>query len=318
MSRVTGIHVSGRILRLVCLEAGPDGLHLRALLEASLPLEFRSEVLRDPNARNGLVKGIEETVSSIDEDLGVVVTCLNGGLYHIQKVPLEVASAEDQRDQIDWEASQALISPRVDYIVDFYPAGRVAFWVALRREVVDLCTDIYASAGISVSLFQVEPIALFYACQMAGVWTGDPRAAILIGNPWLSFIAAKNTTLTAAETVSVDCRLPDEPFEKNGRGPRVLEQQGRFEITRQWIYGDLSPDLRRPIYEEVFFCGEQEQTLPLVRLFENETPKMRALNPLSACEVEGLKASNRQFLRHESSFSIAAGLAYRGLERDSS
>ena len=315
MSRATGIHLSDDILRLISLERVPSGYRLCALLEGRLSVPVRSAALRQPDARNRLARSIKEILGDLESDLGRVAVSLGGGLFQIQKVPLEVASEEDRKRQITWEVSQALISPPEDYHVDFYPAGRAAFWVAIRRQVIDSCTDLYTAAGISPEGFTVEPIALFHACEMARLWAPEPNAAILLAYPWLSFVAADEGLLMAAETVRVPSIPPDgEPPAKSGGG--LPDLQDVSERVRRWVYGDRTSDRRRTAYQQVYFCGDHQHTLHLIRhLRPPRSPELIPLQPFSALDTQDLPEAQRPLLSQPGAFGVAAGLAYRELEK---
>jgi Tfp pilus assembly PilM family ATPase len=313
MSKATGIHLTGHTLRLVSLERTAANCRLCALAEVRLPVPFLPAELLECGTRQRIARALEEALSGVVHDLGRVVPSLGGGLFQIQKVPLEVASEEDRRDQITWEVSQTLISPPGDYLIDFYPEGRAAFWVAVRREILDLCTDLYAEAGISLKGLEVEPMALFYACEMADLWISGRNAAILSGYPWVSFVAAEGSTLIAAETVCVNGSVPDVPVAPRDRD--LSDLQDIFEVAQRWIHGDRTLDRRRAAYDRVFFCGDQNRISGLMqRLRTPASPKLIPLQPFSACDTRHLPESQRPLLSRQSAFGIAAGLAYRGLE----
>ncbi len=313
MSKATGIHLTGRSFRLVCLQSTPSGCRLCAVAEACLPVPFQPADLLQNGARKRIAQSLKEILSDLGADLGSVVPALGGGLFQIQKIPLEVASEEDRRDQIIWEVSQALISPPGDYLIDFYPAGRAAFWVAVRRDVLDLCTDLYTEAGISPKSLEVEPMALFYACEMAGLWKPGRNAAILFEYPWLSFVAAEDGLLVAAEIVCVNG--PSSPAPAALEDGDLSDLEDSIEVARRWIYGDRTLDRRRTAYNRVFFSGDGDRARHLIRqLRAPASPQLVPFQPFSACDTRHLPQAQRPLLFRQSAFGIAAGLAYRGLK----
>lgn len=316
MSRSIGIHLSDDTLRLVCLEGGPGGCALRALSEARLPLPFRPAVVRRATDRRRLADGIGPALAGMEAGSGELHVALGGGFYHLQKVPLEVASQEDRRDQIAWEASQTLIGPASDYLVDYHPAGRSAFWVAVHREAFDLCSDLFARLGVAVDSFEVEPMGLFYACRLTQRWADGRNAAVLLGSVWLSFVSTDGGLLTGAETAYVDGQSVSAAAGPSDPDPDLAREEA-FETVRRWIYGDRAPDRRQTAYSQVFFSGEQKQTLNLIRRLQSPaSPELAALQPFAACNTSALPEPQRPLLARQCAFGVAAGLAYRALEKE--
>ncbi len=190
MNTATGIHISGDSLRVVCVEKSGDAYCLKGLLTERVSASWSLGEVPEP-----FVKALRAALDRLPEPLGALSFALSDGLYHIQKVPLEVASEEDRREQIAWEASQALISPVDEFEIDFMPAGRAAFWTAIRKDIIRahaaLCeTRIHLIAA---------PLALFYAGRIAGIWQSGSRVALRRDSANSFCIAVKNGVLTAVD-----------------------------------------------------------------------------------------------------------------------
>ena len=108
MSRATGIHISGNTLRVVHLEKLDHAYCLRGLIDQRVSAAFDFDPEKE--VPKSFVEELGQALESLPKPIGTLSFCLSGGLYHMQKVPLEVAGKEDRREQILWEASQALIS----------------------------------------------------------------------------------------------------------------------------------------------------------------------------------------------------------------
>ena len=308
--RATGIHILGNILRVLTLEKGTPKNGLIAIDEVRLPAAFTSEGLAaDPEGRNRCSEHLKHALGTRDTDPGSVVASLGGGFYQIQKVPLEVAAEEDRKEQMVWEAAQALISPVQEYRIAFYPAGRVAFWVAIRHTVIDIHTELYASAGLEPEIFLVDPMALFCACEMTGLWATGQNAAILLGDPWATFVAADDGILTAAETV----RTSDAMSLSQGvarLGSSILQER-----VRHWVFGDLAPDRRRTTYKTVYLSGNQTCLRQVFgSLAAAASPQLTPLQPFENLDTDPLAEAQRSLLDQSSAFGIAAGLASWKLE----
>ncbi|MDP6039286.1 MAG: hypothetical protein QGG64_12105, partial [Candidatus Latescibacteria bacterium] len=196
MSITTGIQIAGNSLRLVCIEEKKKTCSLLGLAEWPLPDAITSTLDSDTLSRE-----LDRALKRLPMPADKLAFSLPGGLYHIQKIPLEVASEDDRRDQITWEASQALIAPPEDYVIDFVPAGRVAFWTAVRKQVIDLLIMASETIGDLTTHITIEPIALFHAGLQADTCGPGRQTVIHLDSPWSSFVAVENGILIAAETV---------------------------------------------------------------------------------------------------------------------
>ena len=194
MSTATGIHISDNTLRVVCLEKLGQVYHLKGLLtqRVSVSCDFDSAV-PEP-----FVEALREACDRLPKPLGTLSFSLSD--YHIQKVPLEVASAEDRREQVLWEASQALISPLDDFEIDFVAAGRAAFWIAIRKEVIGTYEALCHALGQTRAHLTASPFALFHAGLIARVWQPGPQLSVHRDSAGSFCISVENGVLTAVGT----------------------------------------------------------------------------------------------------------------------
>ncbi|MFT5367165.1 MAG: hypothetical protein ACI8V2_002123 [Candidatus Latescibacterota bacterium] len=229
MKQITSLHLSNSQLRVLVISTKPEGLSLDVCKSFALPSQ--------PPDLNEL-----ELSKHIPKTSSTVVITLGGGLFHIQRVPLEVASESDRKAQINWEASQVLIDSIDHYAIDFHPAGRIAFWTAIRKEITQTYTEYFTDLGFDTVTFMPEPLALYALCKHKQ--THNNQGAIWLGKEWGSFVAQTNNALTTAETVF----LHNQPHNESRNVAQI----------KQWIQGDLSAERRRPVFDHVLLCGETE------------------------------------------------------------
>ena len=314
MMRATGIHFSGRSVRVATLETGHSGYRLIAVAEARIPVPFGAASLEDPGVRRRFGDVLRETFSGIEGDLGAVVASLGGGLYHIRKVLLEVASQDDRREQIAWEVAQALISPAEEYLVRYYAAKRAAVWVAVRRQSVELVADLFTGSGVSPDAFGVEPMAMARACELSGVWGSGRCAAVWIDPPWVSLATGEDGLLVAAETVHVGQSEPGGAGSDYGVG--AGDRRDLRELVESWVHGNGALDQRRAAHDRVFICGSDKDQVQMMQGIQSSGgPKLSHLRPFSSCDTRILPEAQHQLLRRQDAFCIAAGLASLGLGR---
>ncbi len=199
MSTATGIHISGNTLRVVHLEKLDNVYYLRGLINQRVSEAF--DFNPEKEVSKSFVEELGQALESLPKPIGTLSFCLSGGLYHIQKIPLEVAGEEDRREQIFWEASQALISPVDNSVIDFIAVGRVAFWTAVRNGVIDAYETLCSALGETHLHLSVAPLALFCAGLPARLWEEAGRQMAIHCDPSGAFyISVENGILIGVET----------------------------------------------------------------------------------------------------------------------
>jgi hypothetical protein len=280
MKQLTSLHLSNDHLRILKLSSlrnswSFDGCHIVNIPNVShLPnLDQLDMTAYLPNAS------------------GSLVITLGGGLFHIQRVPLEVASETDRIAQIHWEASQVLIDPIEHYVIDFLPSGRVAFWTAIRKEITETYSEYFLNLGFDTISFVPEPLALLGLCKYNS--THQNHGAIWLGQKWGSFVAQNNEVLTTIETVHL--------YNKAHNDPRILSQ------IKHWIQGDLNAERRRPTFDHVLLCGE---THPIATLSESlsefKTPRIVPFNLSDHLQNVAIEGDAKQ---EAHTFALALGAA---------
>jgi hypothetical protein len=297
MSITTGIQISKNNLRLVCLENKKNTYHLLGLVERHLSDTSITPSILDADT---LCKELGQALKNLPAPLDKLAFSLPGGLYHIQKIPLEVASEDDRRDQIAWEASQALIAPPKDYVIDFVPAGRVAFWTAVRKRIIDLLTTVSETIGARATHITIEPIALFHAGLQANAWGPGRQTVVHLDSPWSSFVSVENGTLIAAETVRA-----------NDTATQLSSSQ--IQRIRQWVSGDLAGSPRRPQYRQVYLSG---QAVDISAADINLSPEIAPTEYPAFAGLETNQLPEQTDQDHPGKYAIAVGAAIHSLSQN--
>ena len=255
MSRATGIHISGNTLRVVHLEKLDHAYCLRGLIEQRVSEAFDFDPKKE--VPKSFVEKLGQALESLPKPLGTLSFCLSGGLYHMQKVPLEVAGKEDRREQILWEASQALISPVDDSEIDFIAVGRVAFWTAVRNGVIDAHETLCSALGETHLHLSVAPLSLFCAGLPARVWDAGRKMAIHSDSDGSFYVSVENGILTGVETAIPDSSSLQRWFS--------LASSAHRPCKRVYLSGDISaidPPADLSLAEYPIFLGIDTAQLP--------------------------------------------------------
>ena len=273
MSTATGIHISGNTLCLAHLEKLDNAYYLRGLINQRVSEAFDFDPKKE--VPESFVEELRQALESLPKPLGTLSFSLSGGLYHIQKVPLEVVGEEDRREQILWEASQALISPVDNSAIDFIPIGRVAFWTAVRNGVIEAHETLCSVLGGNRMHLCVAPLALFCVGLPARVWESGRQMAVHIDPDGSFYISVENGILIGVETA----------------GPDVSNLQ-------RWLSLASSP--HRPC-KRVYLSGDIPPLEPPADLSLVAHPIFRGINTAK------LPARDRAKLGHASRFALALG-----------
>ena len=255
MSTATGIHISGNTLRVAHLEKLDNAYYLRGLINQRVSEAFDFDPEKE--IPESFVEELGQALEIFSKPLGTLSFCLSGGLYHIQKVPLEVAGKEDLREQILWEASQALISPIDNSAIDFIPVGRVAFWTAVRNGVIDAHEALCSALGETHLHLSVAPLALFCAGLPARVWEAGRKMAIHSEPDGAFYVSAENSILTGVETAIPDSSSLQRWFS--------LASSPHRPCKRVYLSGDIpsiDPPADLSLAEYPIFLGIDTAQLP--------------------------------------------------------
>ncbi|MDE2889625.1 MAG: hypothetical protein OXR72_15565 [Gemmatimonadota bacterium] len=315
MTRATGIQIAGDLLRLACLERAPAGYRLCALFESRLITPLLPHWPVQPRVMQCVSEGLRHAFSQVQGVPGTVVISLGGGFFHLQKTPLELASPDDRQEHVAWEAAQTLVDPIERYAVSYLAVGRTAFWTAIRKEVIEFCSELLSSLFVRKFRLEAEPIGLFYACLLAKCRSGS-SAVFMGGHPWLYFAATESGVLVSAEAAWLENTRPEE-----GSPPETLRRCTNAEesdvILRRWLNRRHGTDGSMSGFDRILLCGEDQQITTLSQRIDAACGQgFETLLPFSNCTTEALQESQRRFLVNQSTFSVAAGLAYMNLAKE--
>ena len=304
---------------MASLERTRTGYRLCTLFESRLTSPLLPRWPVPAQVRQCIGERLRRGFDELKDGPGFVLISPGGGFFHLQKTPLEQASAGDRLEHITWEAAQTLVDPVDRYVVDYVASGRTAFWFAVREEVFEFWSELLVPIGVEQFRLEAEPMGLYHACLLVENEIGSRIAGIMVDHPWIYFVAAESNFLIAAEAACLD--LPDKDNGLAGIHTHAKTYAGKTEAAiRRWLGGGPDAHRRRSGgFRRVLLCGEKAQiaTLP-GHPGAAQVPKLETLAPFSKCTTETLPDPQRHFLVSQSAFSIAGGLARMALEKEKS
>ena len=314
-----GLHLGERTLSAVEVRAEGGRRVLRRVGRVSLPMELTLDALLSEAAQTtvaGLLRGLFETAGI---DGRAVCVSVGGNFSVVKRVPLEVASEAERREQIIWEAGQYLVDPVSEYAVDYHAFGRAAFLVAVRKQTVHACTAVCERAGLGVKRLEVDPLCLFFSALASFEPEAEERAdrggaAVHFGGRWASCISTSGMDLTAVELVRLD---------RGGRRLRAGADEDRAEgleaaarALGRRMAGGLVPERRnRPAgRRRVLLSGDCRTAESVNRWWEEiDTLAVALMDPFSQVDSGALPDDQRPLLDQRTVFAVSAGAAYKNL-----
>lgn len=321
--RATGIHIGDDALNVVELSSSArEGTRLEGLVRLDLDAWPLSARLSRDDVCAQLLETLKRSVRDHDLHFPSPFVALDPSLVSVKRRALIPGSADDNREQLKWEAAQFLSDDLNRYLVDFLLTRRFGFVVAVRRLAVERLRSLCEEAGISKPRFDAVPFALCNALECSGVdlQTGVDLV-IDIGNTVARLVLLNEGELQALESCNCDGRFSmygdvfaDSDASHEEAAGQTWAANGKIDDGAQLLSAALDGFVDR-------WAGGKTPDRVWISGREADSPRWReavasslsipgeGLNPFAAVEgstemLAGVDAP---------AFAIAAGLAFRGL-----
>ena len=287
----TGIHVSGRIVRVAALGSGRGGVWPLALVESELESPFDPAALADDEQRQDLVSTLEGIADECGFDYGNTCISLDRRLALVKRRPLVADADKDNYEHLLWESEQILAEEAGEFSLDFVMTQNWGFVVAARYSALDCYLDLGDEAGFARLDVDLAPFALYNAGECAELLPGEELELLLyadVGEAWLMLVEEGEPLAVGSCTWEEE----DEVVEVLEGTARKLLQDAGSDIQRVWGAGA----------GDMAWSEELAGRLGVPRSI---------LDPLAAVDPDllGEDATPEQ----RSVYAIAVGLAQRGL-----
>ena len=210
-------------------------------------------------------------------------------------MPVFAGRAEAQREHLLWEAEQFLADAVDEHVVDCVLADQVGIVVAARRSLLELYQDLFDQAEIEDLDFDVVAFALYNLMRWAGALE-DAGTVLLLD---VSQFEACLVLVRAGAPVAIamrawDCGRDEQLADLGNCIEALLE--GEELPSRLWIGGTAASE---PAWS---------YDLPNRLGLEGEL-----IDPFRGIDVEALEQVDASVLQTSPEYSVAVGLALRGL-----
>ncbi|MEW6755741.1 MAG: hypothetical protein AB1505_32900 [Candidatus Latescibacterota bacterium] len=181
----TGVHIAGRVVRVVELERRRHGLVLRGMAEDELEQSVDPFTLGHGEGVTEVVEALRALADQAELEMRRVCVALDRRAYLLKQRPRLQAGARGrralraERRHLMWEAGTFLGDQLPGFCVDCAVARGCGFIVAARRQVLDGYAALFARLGVPDLDFDLEPFALHNAAEAAGVLAGGGTRVLL-------------------------------------------------------------------------------------------------------------------------------------------
>ena len=190
-TKVTGIHISGKTVRVAALDAGRTGVRPLVLASDELERPFDPVALSDEQQRQELAAKLAVLAAMYDFDYSNTCFSLDRCLGLIQRRPLVAGTVRENREQLLWESEQILAGEARAFSCDFALTSQWGFVVAARHRVLDCYRTLGKETAVGRLDVDLVPFALYNASECANLLAKDKLSLLVyadMGEAWLLLI----------------------------------------------------------------------------------------------------------------------------------
>ncbi len=190
-TKATGIHISGKTVRVAALDAGRTGIRPLILATDELERPFDPVALSDDQQRQELAAKLAALAATYDVDYSNACFSLDRRLGLIQRRPLVAGTVRENREQLLWESEQILAGEARAFSCDFALTSQWGFVVAARHRVLEYYRTLGKETAVGRLNVDLVPFALYNASECANLLAKDKLSLLIyadMGEAWLLLI----------------------------------------------------------------------------------------------------------------------------------
>lgn len=216
-----GIDIGSSSVKLVQLWQAKDGYHLQNVGIVPLPPEaIVDNSLMDTAS---VVDAVKNLVASLGVKARDVACSISGNAVIIRKILVQTMTSEELEDQIAWEAEQYIPFDIKDVHIDFQilgpdfidPGKMQVLLVASKKDIINDYSSVFADAGLSLSVMDVDGFAVQNAWELNYAGSDDQVIALInIGASIININIVKGATTLFTRDVQMGGNLYTEEIQK--------------------------------------------------------------------------------------------------------
>ena len=314
----TGIHLSGHSIRIVQLMKTRRSVTVNRLGYGETSFSLHTVSLLESTVREDVAKTIGDACDQGDLKIETPVLCLDDRSLLLKRIPLDSVVQKWTSEQIAWEMSQ-ILPGREEYTIDFHLSENIGYAVAIRRTVIDLYLDICHRAGFRPLVIDIHPFALSHTYQSLLKGKRHEVLALLsLEEEITTSMMAQNGKLLCASIIPTDQlesqRETEEIIDDGVEEEEERESHNLVSYLRH-LLSETNYARRGPSFDRILLCGEMVDSKKHLSALasESQTPP-EIVAPFDLLEIDRIAQERDDLLMQGHLFTVALGLAYRGLE----
>lgn len=218
---LVGVDIGSSSVKLVQLWQSKDGYHLQNVGIAPLPPEaIVDNSLMDPAA---VVDAVRNLIASLGIKSKEIACSISGNAVIIRKILVPTMTSEELEDQIGWEAEQYIPFDIKDVHLDFQvlgpdqidPGKMQVLLVASKKEMINDYVSVFADAGLTLSVMDVDGFAVQNAWELNADGQSDEVLALVnIGAGIMNINVVRGGTSLFTRDVQMGGNLYTEEIQK--------------------------------------------------------------------------------------------------------
>lgn len=312
---LVGISICGNQLRMAEVVARSGNKNISKVASCELKVPYAYDDIRKRENITAIAREIDNLYESGGFESNRASFSLDSEKVLIRKIPVDFpVDATDMRDHALWEASQVLINPLEDYIVDFHvqkdSSGdeneRIIVLVIVRKSIVDYLREIFASTKLHLRGVDVDIFAAQRVVENTYEFTEDSKVAMIdIRDKGVQF-SILHYGFFLEQAVELSTNIPEEKSERNEFLSRMISKEMRRLILDNKL-GKSMDDM-----QEVFVYGEGVDADIIETLVSEHDVNLHRVNPFERITLEKAPV-DPDVTKHPEAYVASVGTAIKGL-----
>ncbi len=312
---LVGISICGNQLRMAEVVVRSDKKNISRVATCKIGVPFEFGAIRNRENITSIAREINNLYESGGFGPSRASFSLDSSKVLIRKIPVDFPiDATDMREHALWEASQVMINPLEDYIVDFHLQNgstgsdheRMIILVIVRKAIIDYLKEVFASTNLHLHGVDVDIFAAQRVVENTYDFSDDAKVTLIdIREKTIQF-SVLHHGFFLEQAVELNDKRPADKGEKNNFLSRLISKEMRRIILDNKL-GKSVDDM-----QEIFVYGEAVDEDVIESLVNEHDVNLHRVNPFEKITLETTPV-DPDVTKHPEAYVASVGTAIKGL-----
>ncbi|MCA9731445.1 MAG: pilus assembly protein PilM [Deferribacteres bacterium] len=310
---LVGISISGTQLRMAEVVDRVAKKHISRVASGQLKASFTSESISKRENIASLANSINNLYDANGFESSKASFSLNSQNVLIRKIPIDFPLDDaNLKEHVMWEASQVLISPPNDYIIDYDVQSEssenenVVILVAVRKSIVNYLKEVFAATKLQLQGIDVDVFAAQRVVENTYDLSYDSKVSLVDLHPSKIQISVLHNGFFLEQEIAYNSDLPKDKAEKTEFLSRIISKEMRRIILDNKL-GKSVDDM-----EEIFIYGDNVDESIIEALVKAHDVNLHRVNPFDKITLETTPV-DPDVTKHPEAYVASVGTAIKGL-----